>query len=255
MEPEDEFEEDYTAFALSFQHNGVTGAFSELSKAFKAAPTLEHYLELRRQNPGKLIEVSTSWSLDWVMSNDERLQELGIPTRDVVRSLDADEAAASRLSLRLIELLVERRARESSGETHLVGRGEAVSDSLINYLIAMMLDALDWNDNMTIPRDLIVLIKHQLGADVSAEAKGQEVKHRRETAQWGAARLRAQGEAGSLRQIASMMRVSPSTVLRWFAETSFEEEVESVRKVLESDEFKEMQALAAELRKKRDARK
>ncbi len=209
-------------------------------------------MELRRANPGKLIEVSTSWGLDWVMSNDERLQALGIDTKDVVGCLDADEASASRLSLRLIELIVERHARENAGETHLIGRGEAISDSLINYLIAMMLDALDWNDNMTISRDLIVLIKHQLGAEVSSEAKAQEVKHRRSIAIWGAAELRLQGEASSLRKVASMMRVSPSTVLRWFAETSLDEEVEKIRSFLQGDEFELLQKTVAELRRRRD---
>lgn len=251
MEPEDEFEEDYTFFGLSPQHNGVTGSFSDLSKVYKANPTPEHYLGLRRGNPGKLVEIATSWSMEWLFTNQDRLEEIGIRPIDVVGALDADEASASRVSLRLLELIVERRAREAAGETHLVGRGEAISDSLVNYLIAMMLDALDWNDQMVISRDLIVLIKHQLGAEVSIEAKSQEVEHRRKTATWGAARLRVQGEPGSIRQVASMMGVSPSTVMRWFGEDSFEEEVESVRKILESDDFRKMQDRAAELRRER----
>lgn len=226
MEPEDEFEEDYTFFGLSPQHNGVTGSFSDLSKSFKDKPTLEHYLELRRRNPGKLVEVSTSWSLDWVLANDERLQAFGIPTGDVVGSLDADEASASRLSLRLIELIVERRAREGSGETHLVGRGEAISDSLVNYLIAMMLDALDWNDSMIIPRDLIVLIKHQLGAEVSIEARSMEVSQSRHNAVLIGAQLKKRGESVSLGAVADVLKVERSTVLRWFKGSDFHHEVD-----------------------------
>jgi len=226
MEDNEEFDEDYTSFALSAQHNGVTGGFSELSKAFKDNPTLENYLELRRQNPGKLIEVSTNWSLDWVFANEGRLSAMGIEVQDVLGSLDADEASASRVSLRLIELLVERRAREASGETHLVVRGEAISDSFINYLIAMMLDALDWNDQMIIPRDLIVLIKHQLRADVSVEARDMEVRHNHDLAVSLGAQLMKQGKPVSLGIVAKIMKVERSTVMRWFKDGDFLKEVE-----------------------------
>ena len=98
MDDNEEYDEDYTSFSLSAQHNSEAGGFSELSKAFKDNPTLEHYLELRRQNPGKLIEVATNWSLEWVFANEERLRDLDIEPEDVVGSLDADEASASRVS-------------------------------------------------------------------------------------------------------------------------------------------------------------
>ncbi|HBT34578.1 MAG TPA: hypothetical protein DEB52_00515 [Hyphomonas sp.] len=226
MDDNEEYDEDYTSFSLSAQHNSEAGGFSELSKAFKDNPTLEHYLELRRQNPGKLIEVATNWSLEWVFANEERLRDLDIEPEDVVGSLDADEASASRVSLRLIELLVERRAREALGETHLVGRGEAVSDSFLNYLIAMMLDALDWNDQMIIPRDLIVLIKHQLRAEVSVEARDMQARHNRHTAVSLGAQLMKQGTPVSLGIVAKMMNVERSTVMRWFKDGDFVKEVE-----------------------------
>lgn len=234
MEPEDKFEKDYTAFALSPQHNGVTGSFSDLSKAFKDNPTLEHYLELRRGNPGKLIEVSPSSYLSWVLANEERLEALGISTNDVVGCLDADEASASRLSLRLIELLVERRGREGSGETHLVGRGEAISDSLVNYLIAMMLDALDSNDNTIIARDLIVLIKHRLGAGVSVEDRTMEVRRNRRNALYVGAYLKKCGKPVSLGSVAQVLKVERSTVLRWFKGSNFQNEVDGWFRTIEA---------------------
>lgn len=218
--------EDYTCFTLSAQHNSETGSFSDLSKAFKDNPSLEYYLELRRSNPGKLIEIATNWSLDWCFANEERVEALGIDIKDVVGSLDADEASASRLCLQLIELIVERRKREQAGETHLVGRGEAISDSLVNYLIAMMLDALDWNDQMIIPRDLIVLIKHQLGADTSVEDAKMTVNTNRQNARSIGAQLKARGEKVSLGRVAEIMNVERSTVLRWFKNQDFHEEVD-----------------------------
>lgn len=226
MGDRDQSEEDYTSFILSKQHNRETGVWSELSLAFKDDPTLEQYLELRRANPGKLIEIATSWSLDWVFPNEKRLKAFGISVEDVVGSLDADEACASRLSLRLIELIVERRAREKSGETHLIGRGEVISDSLLNYLIAMMLDALDWNDSMIIPRDLIVLVKHQLGADTSAETRTMDVWQSRKNAIHIGAQLKKMGYPVTLGTVAETMKVERSTVMRWFKDGDFQLEVD-----------------------------
>lgn len=233
MSDSGEEREDYTAFTLSDQHNSETGSFSELSKAYKDNPTIEHYAKLRRDNRGQLIEISTNWSLDWCLANQERVAELGIDIYDIVGSLDGDEACASRFSLRLIELIIERRARKKAGDTHLVGRGEVISDSLVNYLIAMMLDALDWNDQMTMPRDLIVLIKHQLGADTSNQDMIMTVKHSRQTACALGAQLKAQGETVSLDKIAKIMSVERSTVLRWFKGEDFHQEVEQWFRIMD----------------------
>ena len=245
--------EEYDPFGLSEQHNSNAGGFSDLSKAYKADPTIEHYVRLRRENPGKLIEVQTGWQMDWLLSNSELLESYGIDPQDMAGCLDANLTDVSRVSLRLLECLIERRAMLAEGRTHLQSRGEAIGDSLVNYLISMMLDAMDWSDRLEIPRDLIVLIKHQLGADVSAEAKAQEVRELRQTAIWGAAELRIQGKLGSIRQVAGFMGVSPSTVARWFSDSSFDEEVEKIKSVLESDDFKRMQERSAEWRRKKEA--
>ena len=245
--------EEYDSFALSEQHNTVAGDFSDLSKAYKADPTIEHYVRLRRENPDKLIEVQTGYQMDWLLSNAEVLESFGIEPQDMAGALDANLTKVSRVSLRLLECLIERRAMLAEGRTHLQSRGEVIGDSLVNYIISMMLDAMDWTDRLELPRDLIVLIKHQLGADVSAEAKAQEVRELRQTAIWGAAKLRIQGKPGSIRQVAGFMGVSPSTVARWFSDSSFDEEVEKIKSVLESDDFKRMQEWTAEWRRKKEA--
>lgn len=249
--PPDPWNEEYDERGLARQHNIETGKFSELSLAYRENPSVENYLRLRRANPDKLIEVSTSWGLDWLISNEDTVRKFGIDPQDIASSLDADSSAISRVSLRILELLSERRAMTSSGKTHVQSRGEAIGDSLVNYLIAMMLDALDRYDNLHIPRDLIVLIKHQLGADVSAEARDQEVRQRRQTAIWGAAKLRQAGNPWTIREVARHMNVSPSTVLRWFEGKNFEDEVTKIFELLESDGFKDVSRLAEETRLKR----
>lgn len=234
---------------LSEQHNGVTGRFSELSKAYKADPTLENYVSLRRSNPGELIEIATSWSMDWLLSNGEVLKGYNIDPETVAGALDADPACISEVSLRLMECLIEREARAKSGETQLQSRGVAIGNSLVNYLIAMMLDALDWNDELYIPRDLMVLIKHQMGTDASAESRTMEVHTKQRQAVWLAAQLRYQGQSGTIRQVAKLLQLNASTVSRWFAaEGSFEREVDKFLVMLNSDFFADFRARLDDLK-------
>lgn len=227
MGDRDQPEEDYTWLVLSEQHHSnIGGVCSELSLAFMDDPTLENYLKLRLANPGRLIEV---WNINpfyWALCNRERVEALGINVEDVFGLIDADEACASRLSLRLIELIVERRAREKSGETHLVGRGEVISDSLINFLIAMMLDVFDWKNSLIIPRDLLVLVKHQLGADRSAEIRDMSVQLSRQKALSEGAYLKKMGKPVTLGSVAEILKVERSTVLRWFKDGDFQREVD-----------------------------
>jgi|GEM_PF-923747 len=226
----------YDRHDLSQQHNGVIGDFNDLSKAFKSNPTIENYVQLRRSNPEALIEIATSWSMDWLFANADILEQHGIDPQTVAGALDADPACISEVSLQLMERLIEREAMESAGETHVQSRGKAIGNSFVSYLIAMMLDALDWNDELHIPRDLMVLIKHQTGADRSSEDKAMETRNNRSNSTWIAAQLRYQGQPGSLRQVARILNLNPSTVARWFNDDStFEDEVQQQLAVLRSD--------------------
>jgi hypothetical protein len=87
----------------------------------------------------------------------------GIDPSLVEGTMEADKAAQAELSLVLLELIVERQKREAGGETHIVSRKKGISDTLVNYLIATCLGALDWHPNLAFSAELIVLLQHQLG--------------------------------------------------------------------------------------------
>ena len=219
-----------------------------MSKAYKADPSIELYVEMRREYPKMLIEVATSASMDWLLVNGDLLESYGIHPRIVAGCLDANPEDIEELSLLLMENFILRRKFEAEGKTHVQSREEIITDGLANYLISMMLDALDWNDDLDIPRDLIVLIKHQFNADISAEKRKFEVHEKRTHALWNAAHSRASGRSCSMRDVAKFMNVSPSTVARWFPNGEFEEEVEKLKRMFESDLYKDMMEFGRQFR-------
>lgn len=208
-----------------FKHNSETGNFSEISKAYEANPTIKSYVDLRRKYPNALIEISTNHGMHWLYSNSEILEGYQIDPLLVAGALDADENSICELSLLLLENLVFRNKLKATGQAHVQSHEGVIADSLINYLISMMLDAMDWNNWLFVPRDLMVLIKYQCEGDVSAVARKQVVRNQMNSAAWIAAEIRENGRRGSLRDVAKIMGVNPSTVLRWFENSSFEEEV------------------------------
>jgi hypothetical protein len=197
--------------------------FNESTKLYKANPTIENYTELRNSKPSEEIEIKTSQGIEFVFKFQQELDEIGIDPRLVCKCLDADENAQSELSILLLKKLIERSRLINSGETHVVSRNSAVSDVFVNYLIGECLDALSWNDNLYISRDLIVLIKHQLGIEKNTIYEEVEKQNSAHYAELIGAQLISRGIEPSFRRVADIMGVSPSTVKRWFPDGDFRE--------------------------------
>jgi hypothetical protein len=138
--------------------------------------------------------------------------------------LDADPEAIGEVSLRLMERMIEARALERAGETHLVRRGRAVPDKLIDWIICCALDALSWNDELTIPRDLIVLIRERLGGPNPQYKQEGQVREGKNNAAIIAGQLKARGVTPTFKVIGDALKVAPSTVMRWFEPGEFERE-------------------------------
>ena len=201
---------------MSGQSDDSTG-FNALSRAFKANPTIENYVKLRQDNPEAEIEVAVTGGIDWLFANDQLLQDHGVDPGLFASVLDASPTAISQISLVLLTRLVERNRMEAAGLTQLASRGKAIPDSLVNYLIAIMLDSLSWNDDLEIPRDLIVLTRHQLlGSDDPALTKRQRSHELEKSIVSIGAQLLESGASISTRIIAEILGINASTVSRMF---------------------------------------
>ena len=188
--------------------------FSVLSRAFKRNSTLENYVALRRANPNETIEVAISGGLDWLYDSEAALKDFDISPSLVASVLDADDLAISELCLLLMEQLIARDKAKKTGKTHLVSRGEVISDRFVNELINVMLDSLDWNNSLTLPRDLIVLIRHQTGGGTLDWKREVERKELRSKATMEAIGIAASGKEPSYRAIGKAMGVNATTVMR-----------------------------------------
>jgi hypothetical protein len=204
------------------------GGYNDASKSYKSNPTLERYVRLRRHDPRSEIEIAVVGGLDQLFYMQPELEKHGIDPLLVASVLDSDADAISELSLQLMEKMIEASNRTGAGETHLASRGEVIPDKLINWLISCALDALSWNDNLHIPRELIVLIRERLGGASLHYEKASRAHQMRLNAITVGGQIKARGGTPTFRHIAKILGVSPSTVMRWFPKNEFSEEVERV---------------------------
>ena len=163
--------------------------------------------------------------IDQLFYMEPELRRFGIDPRLLAQIMDADESAISKMALFLLEALVERDCRRRNGETHLVRRGKAIPDKLVNWLINCALDGLSWNDRLEIPRDLIVLIRERLGGSNPEYEQASHAHQMRWHAITIGAHLMAQGRTPTFRHIGRVLGVAPSTVKRWFPHGEFSREV------------------------------
>ncbi|MBF0325500.1 MAG: hypothetical protein HQL42_10550 [Alphaproteobacteria bacterium] len=202
------------------------GGYNALSKAYKKDPSLEAYVQLRRNYPDAEIEVSVIGGMDQLFFLEPEIKKYGFDPSLVASVMDADPEAISELSLQIMEKMVEAKKISRNGATHLSRRCLAIPDKLVNWLIACMLDALSWNDDLYIPRDLIVLIRERLGGSNPEYEQASHAHQMRWAAIMVGGQLQARGIKPSFRMLAGILNVAPSTVKRWFPAGEFAEEVE-----------------------------
>lgn len=198
------------------------GSFSELSPTYKRNPTMETYLALRRAHPDAEIEISASGGLDTLFQIEPELRRYGFDPADIAGVLDANPDAISKVALQCMEKLIDAKELVAKGETHVVGRGMAVPQSLVDWIIVVALDGMSWADQLEIPRDLMVLIQNRLGGVRGKYYRNFELHERKQTALMIAGQMVARGDKPTIRGLARVLGVEASSVSRWFEEGEFE---------------------------------
>lgn len=207
----------------------------ECSNSYKADPSLENYVKLRRENPGARIEVGIHGRMNHLFWLAPHLKKLNIDPMLLAGALDADERCISELCLRLMELICEQKAsglsrkrREPDQEKDLT-----FSVALVNYLVELMFDSMSRIDHLEVSRDLIVLLCYQLLGDRKPALlrKFEFEALFPNTVSFGAHMLE-RGERPGIRKIAKLLKVDASTLSILFKGRSLERELASELKAL-----------------------
>lgn len=202
------------------------GGFNKFTKAYKKAPSIENYIKLRRENPNAEIEIAVLGGIEPLFYMEPELRRHGFDPKMVAGAMDANPAAISEISLQLMEKIIEARKLAQAGKSHLARRGLAIPEKLIDWLINCSLESLSWNDDLHIPRDLIVLIRERLGGSNPEYRQASQAHEKKGNAAFVAGQLKARGMKPTYKMLGYAFDVAPSTVKRWFKPGEFEREAE-----------------------------
>jgi hypothetical protein len=218
--------------------------FSELAANYGEVPSLENYLQLRRNFSEAELDVAVGGGMEAVWALDSELKKHGINPSLVASVLDNYEPDIDELSLRLMECLVARDKLPKSGPGHLEKRRQAIGDALVDYLIVMMLESMEWNKSnpIAIPPSLIVLIRDRLCGANPDWAKFVRSQEERDNAAFLAAQYFKPGEKISSRKLADLVGVSRSTAARWLADPLFRQILDHCMKMVASEDFQRRRA-------------
>ena len=120
--------------------------FKQLVVAYRREPTIESYIQIRRKFPEVEIQISQFGGIDALFALQEDFEKQGVHPELVAAALDSDEPSLDALSLHLLECLVARSKLPRDGVGYIEKRRSAISDAMVNYLISLMLEGLDWHD-------------------------------------------------------------------------------------------------------------
>jgi hypothetical protein len=196
--------------------------YQSLVDAYEKEPTITNYVRLYRATRASVV-------LQKFMDFDPRviakeLQQFGIEPLLVSGALRGNEFDIKELSVRLMERLSERDILQKEGRTQVQSRGMAISDGLVDFLIVAMLQAALEEEHPA--------LSHLITERLCGQKPNYYNEHLRQINQREAVALAAKllpGET-SIRKVAKLMKVEPSTVSRWFPAGDFKEQVEQFRR-------------------------
>jgi hypothetical protein len=151
--------------------------------------------------------------------------------------LDGDDREMDELCLQLLERLIERKRLVAEGMTQLQSRCKGVSDALIDHLIVVMLEAMQQNGMDPRP-SFVLLVRERLGGANTDIFKSHKKRESQDQAIFLGFQLRRRGAQPTIRRVADILGVQPSTVSRWFPEGDFLERVEEFSRPFEKIKHK-----------------
>jgi hypothetical protein len=203
--------------------------WTRLHDRFNDDPSIENYVALRRFQGRVDTDIYRFAGVDPFQALGEDLEQAGLDRALVCGALGGDDRDIDELCLQLMERLIERKRLEAQGETHLQARGHGISDALIGHLIVAILEVLQ-HDGLEPRPSFVLLVREQFGGAKTEIYKSHTKWVDRNHAVFLGMQMRRRGAQPTIRKIAKIMGVQPSTVSRWFPDGDFLEQVDNFEK-------------------------
>ncbi|MHC1944492.1 hypothetical protein IF803_08915 [Bradyrhizobium sp. UFLA06-06] len=197
--------------------------FVDAVVAYEKDASIQNYLSIRQKFPEVEIQVSRFGGIDPLFALEADFRDQGINPDLIAGALDAVEPGVDALCVRLLELLSEREKLPKKGPGSIDRRRKAISDATVDYLIATIFEAYDWNEDVyRVPASLVVLIRHQLrGVQPDLDAEYRLRERKKNVAMMVAQELKP-NERLSINRLKLLAGIPRTTAARWLSDADFQ---------------------------------
>jgi hypothetical protein len=178
--------------------------------------SIDAYLSLRKKYPNKHIPIFRLGGLDYIFILDEWLKDFNINGLLIAGVMDADHESIDKLCLKLLKYMASEETLKKTGASHLASRRIVPTTSMISYLVLICFEAMERYDEPMNVSSLNFLLQKLLASGVTELEKGLKKQEFRLRVIGVGASLVANSKTPSMRQVASILGVAPSTVSRLF---------------------------------------
>ena len=186
-------------------------------------PSIRNYLDIRACYPEKEPPQAVFMGIDPLYAMRDDLEKWGIDLVLVASVMDADRQAVDMLSIKLLSLIDDRQRLTNEGNTTLQSRGISVPNSLVDYLIVIMFEAMEQYDEPHAVGALNFLVRQRLGGARMAMHQSFKKNDRKSAVVALMASAKRLGWNTSLREMAKICKVQPSSISRLFKPGELEE--------------------------------
>jgi hypothetical protein len=212
-------------------------SFKELLAAYDKKPSIENYLKLRRDFPEVEIGVERFGGIDHFVALKPELVKYGIDPALIYGVLDVFEPDIDEFSLQLMKSLVAKSKIPKNRPGYINERRAAIPEAFVDYLIAIMLEAMGGKDEpISIPPSLVVLIRERLCGEAPDLHKEYLSRDRIDPFTM----LSATGKLLPVREFAARHKISKSAAARWLKDFTSTRRAEHNKTVMKSEDFRQL---------------
>lgn len=212
-------EDDRTSMIEAYLNGGVSS--KQILELGEDRPEISKFLAFSRAYES--VPFRSLWNfggIEFCFSYEAEFMKIDIDGQTLARCMDADTEVVRSTCRKILTSMQASREQIELGETHLVGRGIAVSTTAVKAFILATLDAMERYGNKDVIPELYFLLSQVLfPGKPEAEAVRSSANLKQFCGVLAWAYNFKYGKYPSYRKLSKILNVAPSTISRMFAST------------------------------------
>ncbi len=210
--------------------------FHQILNDFK----LEEYIEFKRLYPEFDIAHGPFKNMEELFDVSDELIEFGLDPLMLASVLDGDENVIDAFCVELLSKLNDRRKLEKEDISHIQSRRQAIPDSLLHFLIILIIESCQFHQ-VNLTHSLAILIIEMFGGANIERRRRVKLKLRKKEIAETIASL----PEISNRELQKATGIDFTTISRWRKEKEFTAHEKMCRKIYDDTDFQSSNTIIA----------